>query len=305
MLRELQALGIEPPPFALQFSSDVPLSAGLSSSASVEVATALALLRHSGRTLPAAEIALLCQRAENRYVGSPCGIMDQFVVTAAEQGHALLIHTRDLRTEQLPMNTGALAGCRVVIVNSNVKHSVAGGEYGVRRRQLETGQAVLREKFPELRDLGDASMEQLKACEPLMDAEAYKRCRHVVTENARVHEAREAMLAGDPVALGRAMLAAHSSYRDDFGASIAEIDFLVDTAASLVGCYGARLTGGGFGGCTVNLVAAEHAEDFGADVRRAFRERYRIEAPVYVCEAVDGAMRRNGFDTAGTEDQPR
>ena len=293
VLRELQAMSIEPPPFALQLKSNVPLGAGLSSSASVEVATALALLRHSGRTLPGSEIALLCQRAENRFVGSPCGIMDQFVVTAAEEGHALLIHTRNLESEQLPMNAGGLADCRIVIVNSDVKHSVAEGEYGTRRRELEEGQAVLRARFPELRDLGDASVAQLEACEAEIAPEAYKRCRHVVTENARVREARAAMLAGDPVALGRAIHAAHASYRDDFAASIEEVDFLVETAMALTGCYGARLTGGGFGGCTVNLVAAEHAERFGEAMRGAYRERYGIEAPVYVCAAVDGAVRRN------------
>ena len=146
VLRELQALGIDPPPFALRLKSNVPLSAGLSSSASVEVATAVALLAHSRRSMSGKEIALLCQRAENRYVGSPCGIMDQFIVTAGEKGHALLIQTRDLEAEQLPMNAGALAGTRVVIVNSNVKHSVAEGEYGVRRKELERGQDVLRKR---------------------------------------------------------------------------------------------------------------------------------------------------------------
>ena len=303
VLRELQALGIEPPPFALRLKSNVPLSAGLSSSASVEVATAVALLAHSGRSLPAKEIALLCQRAENRYVGSPCGIMDQFIVTAGEKGHALLIHTRDLEAEQLPMNAGELANTRVVIVNSSVKHSVAEGEYGVRRKELERGQEVLRKRFPGLRDLGDATLEQLQACENEIDPRAFKRCRHVVTENARVREAREAMLAGDPVKLGKALLAAHASYRDDFEASIAEIDFLVETAVAQAGCYGARLTGGGFGGCTVNLVAAEHADAFSQAVVKAYLERYGIKAPVYVCEAVDGAVRRNGSEDQKTAEE--
>ncbi len=300
VLRELQALGIEPPPFALRLKSNVPSGAGLSSSASIEVASAVAMLGHSGRSLPAAEIALLCQRAENRYVGSPCGIMDQFIVTAGEAGHALLINTRDLGSEQLPMNAGQLADTRVIIVNSNVKHSVAEGEYRVRREELERGQTILRARFPALRDLGDATVEQLEACKEEIDRKAYMRSRHVVTENARVREAREAMLTGDPVKLGKALQAAHASYRDDFEASIPEIDFLVDTAVRQPGCFGARLTGGGFGGCTVNLVAAEHAEAFSQSVQRAYRERYNIEAPVYVCEAVDGAMRRNGLNAEGT-----
>lgn len=303
VLRELQALGIEPSPFDLRLKSNVPLSAGLSSSASIEVAAAVALLAFSRHSLSGKEIALLCQRAENRYVGSPCGIMDQFIVTAAEQGHALLISTRDLHSEQLPMNAGALAGTRVVIVNSDVKHSVAEGEYGVRRKELERGQEILRARFPGVRDLGDATIEQLQACQNEIDPQAYKRCRHVVTENARVREAREAMLAGDPVKLGKALLAAHASYRDDFEASIPEIDFLVETAVAQPGCYGSRLTGGGFGGCTVNLVASEHADAFTQAVVKAYLERYNIKAPVYVCEAVDGAMRRNGLETANEEVQ--
>ena len=232
VLRELQKLQIEVPPFSLSLWGDVPLGSGLSSSASVEVATAVALLDHAGATLPGAELALLCQRAENLYVHSPCGIMDQFVIANATVGHALLLNTRDLSYELLPMNRGALARTRVVIVNSEVKHSVASGEYGVRRRELEEGQAVVRAHFPQVKDLGDTTPDQLEACRAQIDPVAFKRCRHVVTENVRVQEAGRAMVLGDPVALGKVMLAAHSSYRDDFGASVEEGDFLVDTAVS-------------------------------------------------------------------------
>ena len=161
VLRQLQQRGIVPPAFDLHLGGNVPLGAGLSSSASVEVASALAMLTFSGATLGAEEIALLCQRAENEFVHSPCGIMDQFAITAARAGHALLLHTRDLTYEHLPMNHGALAATQIVVCNSMVKHSVASGEYGVRRRELEAGQAVLREEFPPLRDLGDATLQQL------------------------------------------------------------------------------------------------------------------------------------------------
>ncbi len=292
VLRELQKLNIEVPPFSLSLWGDVPLGAGLSSSASVEVATAVALLDHAGKTLSGAELALLCQRAENLYVHSPCGIMDQFVIANATAGHALLLNTRDLSYELLPMNQGVLADTRVVIVNSGVKHSVASGEYGVRRRELEEGQAVVRSQFPQVKDLGDTTPDQLEACRAKIEPVAFKRCRHVVTENVRVREAGRAMVAGDPVALGKVMLAAHASYRDDFGASVAEVDFLVDTAVSLPGCYGGRLTGGGFGGCTVNLVKADLVESFTPALHRAYQERFGIDAAIYVCEAVDGALAR-------------
>ncbi len=252
VLRELQLLGIEPPPFTLHLDGNVPFGAGLSSSASVEVASCLAML--------------------------------------ARAGHALLLNTRDLTTEHLPMNQGALADTQIVVCNSMVKHSVATGEYGVRRRELEEGQAVLREAFPGLRDLGDATIEQLNQCQHQMTHEAFIRCRHVVTENARVRTAREAMFSGDPAALGQLMLQAHVSYRDDFAASCDEVDFLVDTALTLPGCFGARLTGGGFGGCTVNLVDRAHAEAFAESLKQAYKDTLNLTAETYLCEAADGAI---------------
>jgi galactokinase len=293
VLRQLQQRGIEPPAFDLHLSGNVPFGAGLSSSASVEVASALAMLTFTGATLPPEELALLCQRAENDFVHSPCGIMDQFAVTAARAGHALLIHTRDLTFEHLPMNQGELAETQIVVCNSMVRHSVASGEYGVRRRELEAGQAILLQQFPQLRDLGDATLLQLESARALMPHESYLRCLHIISDNCRVLAAREAMFAGDPISLGRFMLAGHASERDNFQCSIPEIDFLVKTAASLPGCFGARLTGGGFGGCTVNLVAREHSESFASALKLAYQQRYNIAAETYLCDAVDGAYNRD------------
>lgn len=293
VLLELERRGIQIPPFALHVSGNVPVGAGLSSSASIEVVTAIALLAHARTSLPAEVIARLCQSAENNYVGSPCGIMDQFVVTAARKDHALLLNTRDLTFELLPMNNKGLANCRIVVANSGVKHSIAGGDYGIRRCEVEAGQAKLRDRFPDLRDLGDATLTQLAECEHELSPESLKRCRHIISENKRVREAREAMLAGDPVRLGAVMTAAHASERDDFECSIEEIDFLADTAVGLRGCFGARLTGGGFGGCTVNLVNIEDVTDFIAALRSAYREKFALNLETYVCEAVDGALARN------------
>jgi galactokinase len=297
VLRQLQQRGIEPPAFDLHLGGNVPFGAGLSSSASVEVASALAMLALSGATTPPEEIALLCQRAENDFVHSPCGIMDQFAITAARAGHALLIHTRDLRYEHIPMNRGALAQTQIVVCNSMVKHSVASGEYGVRRRELEAGQTILWQQFPQLRDLGDATLEQLESARALMPHASYLRCRHIISDNDRVLQAREAMFAGDPVAFGRLMLAGHASERDDFQCSIPEVDYLVETAAGLPGCFGARLTGGGFGGCTVNLVARDHSESFASALKLAYLQRYNITAETYLCDAVDGAYTRSPLST--------
>ena len=292
VLRQLQQRGIEPPAFDLHLSGNVPFGAGLSSSASVEVASAMAMLAFTRASLSIEDIALLSQRAENDYVHSPCGIMDQFVITAAKAGHALLLNTRDLTYEHLPMNKGALAGTQIVVCNSMVKHSVATGEYGVRRRELEEGQAVLRSTFPHLRDLGDATIAELNQCQHQMSHEAFIRCRHVVTENARVRSARESMYSGNPSSLGKLMLEAHVSYRDDFAASCEEVDFLVDTAITLRGCFGARLTGGGFGGCTVNLVKTSEAQTFREHLQSTYRERFNLIPETYISQAVDGAVAR-------------
>jgi galactokinase len=293
VLHMLLDRGIYPPPFALRVRSDVPLGSGLSSSAALEVASAMAMLVHANANLPAAEIALLCQRAENDFVGSPCGIMDQFVSTAAEAGHALLLDTASLAHEQVPMNTGELAGTRIVVCNSMVKHSIKSGSYGGRRNEVERGQEVLRARFPLVLQLGDATLDQLQSCEAEMSPESFRRCRHIITENTRVRAARDAMLAGDARCMGELMLAGHASERDDFECSVEEVDFLVETAADLQGCFGARLTGGGFGGCTVNLVSADSVERFVMALKDRYSQRFGIHAETYICEATDGAVLRN------------
>jgi galactokinase len=191
------------------------------------------------------------------------------------------------------MNTGALAGSCVVVCNSMVKHSIASGEYGVRRREVEAGQAALRAAFPQVQDLGEATLQQLETCAASMPHESFLRCRHILNENTRVREAKKVMLAGNAVRLGTLITEAHASERDDFACSCDEVDFLVETAVQLPGCFGARLTGGGFGGCTVNLVAREQAEAFSESLKNAYCERFGIDAESYVCEAVDGAIARN------------
>jgi galactokinase len=298
VLRQLQAAGINPPPFDLHLTGNVPFGAGVSSSASVEVASAMAMLALSGVALTIEEIATLCRRAENEYVKSPCGIMDQFVITAAKAGHALLLDTHSLKYEHLPMNKGALADTQIIVCNSMVKHSVATGEYGIRRRESEQGQAVLVEKFG-VRDLGEATLEQLESARSEMSPAAFRRCRHIISDNGRVRQARTAMFDADPTAFGQLMLAGHASERDDFECSCDEVDFLVETATTLPGCFGARLTGGGFGGCTVNLVERAQVDTFSTALKAAYKEQFDIAAEVYICDAVDGAMLRNASALKG------
>ena len=292
VLRQMQMAGVKLPGFDLHLTGNVPFGSGLSSSASVEVASAMAMLAIAGAAMKLEEIAVMCRRAENDFVGAPSGIMDQFAIVAAKAGHALLLDTRSLTYEHLPMDQGELAGAQVVVCNSMVKHSIAEGEYGVRRRQSEEGQAVVVRRFG-VRDLGETTMEQLEAVRGEMSDAAFRRCRHIVTDNGRVRAAKLAMYAGDPEALGTLMLAGHVSERDDFECSCDEIDFLVETAKVQPGCYGARLTGGGFGGCTVNLVERGQSEAFAEALRVAYKKQFGITAETYVCEAVDGAWITN------------
>lgn len=295
VLRELQALDIHPKGFVLELTGNVPFGAGLSSSASVEIASCLAMLKLSGVTMTTAEVAKLCQRAENKYVGSPCGIMDQFVIAAGRRNHALLLNTRDLTYDLVPMDAGNLASTCVVVCNSGVKHSVAAGDYGVRRKEAEEAQEAIRAAFSGVRDLGDATIAMLDHVAAQISKSAYKRAHHIVSENTRVLKAKDAMRDGDARAMGELMIEAHASQRDDFECSCDEIDFLVDEAIGLDGCFGARMTGGGFGGCTVNLVARSKAEAFQKALSQAYQEKFGIRAEIWICDAVDGAMARNGL----------
>jgi galactokinase len=281
----LREEGIEVGGFNMTLVGDVPLGAGLSSSASVEVATAMALLAHAGASLPLEKIATLCRRAENEYVGAKSGIMDQFVVVGAVAERAMLLDCRSLKYELLPLP----AQVRVVICNSMVKHAVATGEYGDRRDEVEAGQAVLRKRLG-IELLRDATVADLEACRGEMSAASFARCRHIITENGRVVMAKEALLRGDVERFGRLMVEAHASMRDDFAASCEEVDTLVEIAMRQEGCYGARITGGGFGGCTVNVVRAADAERFVEALRGEYAEKTAIAAECFVCAPEDGAL---------------
>ncbi len=276
----LQQAGIRLAGAELTMQGNVPNGSGLSSSASVEVATATALLGIARAALAKAQVALACQKAENVYVGAPCGIMDQYISAAGVAGNALAIDTRALTAELAPIP----AHLRLVVSNSMVTHSVGGGEYGARRREVEEAA-----KACGVKELRDATLKDLQAHQGEMSPEAFKRGRHVITDSQRVLDGVAALRAGDAEEFGRLMLAAHASYRDDFEASCERCDLLVELAMELAGCLGSRLTGGGFGGCTVSLVEASAAEEFAAALRERYREKTGVVADVFVCEIADGA----------------
>ena len=267
----LQKRGIALRPMTLLIWGNVPIGSGLSSSASIEVSTAYALLAISGQSLPKPVIAQVCQQAENEFVGTRCGIMDQFISVAGEANHALLLDCRSLDTRLLPLKEDA----RLVICNSMVKHELAGGEYNERRAACEDGARRIG-----VSALRDATLEQVKALPPELE----KRCRHVVSENLRVEEAATALTSGDLKRFGQLMYESHASLRDDYEVSCKELDQLVELARPLPGVFGARMTGGGFGGCTVNLVEAGHVDGFVSKIKEGYPQ-----GEVYVCRAAQGA----------------
>jgi galactokinase len=212
--------------------------------------------------------------------------MDQFAVAGCVANRVMLLDCRSLEYELLPLPDQV----KVVICNSMVKHAVATGEYGDRSSEVEAGQAVLQRERPAVKLLRDATLADLEACREMMSAASFKRCRHIITENARVLEARVALLQGDMERFGALMVEAHVSFRDDFAASCEEVDVLVEIATRQAECFGARITGGGFGGCTVNVVRAEVAEQFVATLRREYALRTGIDADCFVCTPSDGAF---------------
>ena len=281
VVKMLREAGFPVPPFSLSIHGDVPLGAGLSSSASIEVSTALAALSLAQSTPAPEEIAKLCQRAENIYVGASCGIMDQFIACRGAENHALLLDCRSLDFRLAPIPDSI----SLVIANTMVRHAIAGGEYAIRRAEVEEGTEILRSHRPQIALLRDATPQDLEQWADEMPDNVLRRCRHIVTENLRTLAAADALESGNLKKLGDLMAAAHASYRDDFEASCEEADIMVEVAQRLPGLVGARLTGGGFGGCTVNLVNSGHAEPFAARLHDEYRARTGIDAEIYRCHA--------------------
>ncbi len=275
------------PAFSLSLWGDVPLGSGLSSSAAVEVATALAIESLLGISYPGPVVARLCQRAENEFVGSRCGIMDQFISANGAKDHALLLDCRDLSYKLAPVPTDVA----LVIANTMVRHAVTGGEYTSRRAQVEEAAAAIAKHRPEVLFLRDAMPEDLEKWGSEMSPEALKRARHVITENLRTVAAADALIHNDMRELGRLMADAHRSYSQDFEASCSEADAMVALAQELPGLVGARLTGGGFGGCTVNLVYAQDAESFKETLAQRYAASTGITPQIHICHASGGAHR--------------
>ena len=284
---EMLAAGIPLTGMEALIDNTLPVGGGLSSSAAIEVATAQAFLTLAGLKMDPARVALLCQKAEHEYAGVPVGIMDQTIVAMGRANHAMLLDCRDLSKKFVPIDDREL---RVVIVNSMVKHELTGGEYAKRRRECEEGVAFFRRETPSVRALRDVTPRQLESARQHLPHVVYTRCRHVITENARTTEAAAALGRRDYERAGELMRESHRSLRDDYEVSVPELDLLVEEAMKVKGVYGSRMTGGGFGGCTVSLVQPRAVDALVEHVRRAYRQSPFGKTPdVYVTRATAGA----------------
>ena len=284
---ELQKENIELSGFEGIVMSNVPLASGLSSSASFEVAVALAFLHLAKVEKSPAEIALLCQRAENNFIGVQCGIMDQMAVAACQADHALLLDCRDLAMKQVPFK---LRDHAIVVTDSGAPRELASSAYNERRAQCEEGLRIMQQSVPGAKSLRDISHDELDEVDSGMPSVVRRRLEHVIGEIERVQIAVEALERGDLETFGQQMNMSHASLRDDYEVSSAELDFLTDWARRQPGVLGSRMTGAGFGGCTVTLIEKSRANAFIAGQIHAYGEAMNRQARAWVCEAVDGAQ---------------
>lgn len=277
----------------LLIASDIPAGAGLSSSAALEVAVGSALIALAKANATPLDIALAGQWAEHNYVGTNSGIMDQFVSALGKKGHALLIDCRSLESQPVPLKFGDY---ELAICDTNVKHELASSEYNTRRSECEQGVEVLQKYLPEIKSLRGVSVLDFVKHEHYLPPVIRKRCRHVVGENARTLSFVRAVETGGIAQAGELMRLSHESLREDYAVSCRELDALVEIAGRIKGVAGARMTGGGFGGCTVNLVEKRAIENFSETIRREYKNAVGIEPQIYFSAAADGAREIKRFD---------
>ena len=285
VVAQLQARGVAVPGFDCVFGGNVPLGAGLSSSAAVECGLAYALNQLLHLEIEPMALAQLAQSAEHEYAGVQCGLMDQFASLFGRAGQVVRLDCRSLEYAYFPFNT---QDCRIVLCNTGVKHSLASTEYNTRRQECAQGVAVLQQHHAGIESLRDATLELLEAHRAEMPAKVYQRCRYVVEENLRVEQACRHLLAGELAQLGQLLYASHRGLSELYEVSCPELDVLVDIAKGHPGVYGARMMGGGFGGCTINLVRTAQVADFVAYAKAAYEPRTGIKLETHETTIVDG-----------------
>ena len=270
----------------LYLDSGIPMGSGMSSSAGVEVATMMALSTMNRLSLGPVEMARICQEAENRFVGTQCGIMDQFISVFGTEGPAVLLDCKTLEYAYAPLDPSL---ARLVVCNTMIKHELSSNEYNQRRKECQEGVRILRSLFPSVDSLRDASLDQIREASRRMGKKIEKRCLHVVSENERTLQARKFLEKKDMVSLGKAMDASHESLRMDYEVSCHELDWMVEMARGIAGTMGARMMGGGFGGCTINLVKPDFVDRFVREIEVRYREKSGILTQVYAVSPSDGA----------------
>jgi galactokinase len=280
--QKLAQRGVHIYPMKLMLHSEVPEGSGLSSSAALEVSSALAFL--GGRSFDKVETAKLCQQAEIEFVGMPCGIMDQYVSVFGQDQRAIEIDCRSLEYRAVELPKDAV----IIAVNSMVKHELASSAYSERVRECAEAVEGIQKKHPEVKALRDAKLEFLDGA-GLSEVVA-RRARHIITEDTRVEKFRDVAAKGDLVEMGKLFVASHYSMKDDYEITCEEVDFLVDEALKIDGVFGARMTGGGFGGCTVNLVRPDAVNTFQSEIVKRYQDKYKVTAPVFRCNPSKGAM---------------
>ncbi len=286
MAHVLEKAGYALPGAMLYIHSDVPVGSGLSSSAALEVSSALAFLSLISQIIPGPELARLAQKAENQFVGMNCGIMDQFISIHGRADHALLLDCRSLNYELVPLDS---SHARIVVCNTMVKHELGASAYNQRRQECETGVRIMQKQWPEIKALRDVTLEKFGGIQADLPAVVARRCRHVISEDERVLESVGALKHNQLRYFGEKMNASHDSLRDDYQVSCDELDQMVEIARAQPGCMGARMTGGGFGGCTVNLVELEQVEAFCANVEKMYQQRTGHKPQIYVSVPSQGA----------------
>jgi len=271
---------------SLVVASSIPEGAGLSSSAALEVSSGLAFLSLADIELAPRKLADICRRAENEFVGTRCGIMDQMAACLGRRGRAMLIDCRSLDMDSIPLDESRVS---LVVVNTMVKHKLGEQEYNQRRTECEEGARILGRFLPRVRALRDVTSEQFAKFKEKLPEKTRARCGHVILENERTQAAAASLKTGDLASVGRLMAESHRSLRDAYQVSCVELDLLVNLARNMEGVFGARMTGGGFGGCTINLVAPESVDTFSERIADGYRKVTGIIPEVYQCRTADGA----------------
>jgi len=274
--------------FTAAIQGNVPIGAGVSSSAAIEVAIATFLEVAFNFDLDPRDVALWCVEAENKFVGVNCGIMDQFTSKLSKKDYSLFIDCRDYTYEYVPFRLG---NHKILLINSKVKRALDATEYNIRRGECEKAVNVLKSHYPEIESLRDVTFDHLDKSKNILNEKLFKRARHVLSENERVIKARLALEIDDLSSLGNLLVQSHNSLRDDYEVSCPELDFLVETALNIKGVLGGRMMGGGFGGCTINIIREDCIDDVKAIVNSSYRKKFDIGPEYYICDAADGAER--------------